>query len=157
MKKSGVNLVYALSLYAAISVLFMTAQFFLSEALVFLLYRVTPAALAEGTARQFGPSLYDSAGFAFLTLTNTLLQYFLASLMVHDLKSRPELFAILAVCAAVSTALFVRLSAHSAFSSYIFASLPIIFSYLLGGATGLLQKDEDNPFRALKLRLFKID
>jgi len=157
MTKRSVNLAYALSLYAAISVLFMTVQFFLSGALVYLLYRFVPLALAAGKAHLFGPSLYDSLGFAFLTLTNTVLQYFLASLLAHDLKAGSALFAILTLCAVLSTALFVRLSAHSDFGSYMFASLPLIFSYMLGGVMGLIQKDEDNPFHNLKIRIFKIN
>ena len=157
MKKSGVNLAYALSLYAAISVLFMTVQFFLSGALVYLLYRFVYPLFAPGKAHLFGPSLYDAAGFAFLTLTNTLLQYFLASLLAHDLKDDSGRFAILTLCAMLSAALFIKLSAHSAFGSYMFASLPLVFSYMLGGVMGLLQKDEDNPFHGLKIRLFKTD
>ena len=157
MKRSSVNLAYALSLYAALSVLLMTVQFFLSGALVYLLYRFVHPALAAGQAHVLGPSLYDSLAFAFLTLTNTLLQYFQASLLAHDLKDRSELFAILTLCAVLSTALFVRLSSHSAFGSYLFAGLPLILSYMLGGMTGLLQKDEENPFHRLKVRIFKID
>ncbi len=157
MKKSGVNLAYALSLYAALSVLFMTVQFFLSGALVYLLYRFVHPVFSAGKAHLFGPSLCDSLGFAFLTLTNTVLQYFLASLLAHDLKEGSGRFAILTLCAMLSAALFIKLSAHSAFGSYMFASLPLIFSYMLGGVMGLLQKDEDNPFHYLKIRIFKID
>ena len=157
MKRSSGNLTFALLLYAAISVLFMTVQFFLSGALIYLLYRFVHPAFAPGKAHLFGPSLYDSLGFSFLTVTNTVLQYFLASLLAHDLKDRFALFTILTVSAVLSAALFARLSAHSAFGSYLFASLPLIFSYMLGGVMGLLQKAEDNPFHALKIRFFKID
>lgn len=156
MKRSSVNLAYALSLYAAISVLCMTVQFFLSEALVFLLYRFSHAAFEAARARQFGPSLCDSAGFAFLTMSNTALQYLLASLMARDLRDNPALFTILTLCSLLSTALFVRLAAHSPFSSYLFAGLPLLFSYLLGGVTGLVQKAEENPFHTLKIHIFKI-
>jgi len=157
MKKNNANFIYALSLYAAVSVFFMIVQFFLSGALVYLLYQLVHMAFGPDASHLFQPSLYDSVGFAFLTLTNTVLQYYLASLLAHDLKDRSALFGILTLSAALSTAFFVRLSAHSVFNSYIFASLPLIFSYLLGGVMGLVQKDEDNPFHSSKIRLFKID
>ena len=92
----------------------MNVQFFISGALIYLLSQFVPPALTAGKAYLFGPSLCDSLGFAFLTLTNTVLQYFLASLLAHDLKDGSELFAILTLSAVLSTALFVRLSAHSA-------------------------------------------
>ncbi len=150
MKKSSVNLFYALAAYAGISVLFITAQFVFSGALIYLLSHTVSSRLMKAAA-------CDSAGFAFLTATNTVLQYYLASLLSHNLRGGSGLLGIIFFSAAISSAFFLRLSAHSAFSSYIFAVLPLIISYLLGAIMGLLQKESDNPFRNSKFNIFRID
>jgi hypothetical protein len=35
--------------------------------------------------------------------------------------------------------------------------LPLVFSYLLGGAVGIFQPEQENPFHNSKFRLFSID
>jgi hypothetical protein len=148
---------YALALYALLSVVLMSAQFFAAGALVYLAFQFTHLQLCSGVAHLFRTSFYDSVGFAFLTATNTILQYYLASLLSRDLKDRPASFGVLMISAALSAMFFLRLSARSAFGNYTFASAPLIFSYLLGGFAGLLQKETDNHFHGSKLRIFTID
>ena len=150
MKKSSVSYLYALALYSGISVFFITVQFLLTDALVYLLFQAVKLRLLT-----YVP--YDSAGFAFLTATNTVLQYYLASLLGHNLRGRPALLGIIFVSAMISAIFFLRLSARSTFNSYTFAVLPLIVSYLLGALMGLFQKESDNPFHGSKFNIFRID
>jgi len=80
----------------------------------------------------------------------------MASLLSRGLRGRYALFGILLLSAGVSTAFFMKISVRSGFSSYAFSGLPIMLSYVLGGATGLLQKEEENPFHGYSLNIFKI-
>jgi hypothetical protein len=154
MKKSG-SLIYAFAVYAGISVLFITAQFLFAVALIFLLSHVMSLLLGSSGMRV--AVSYDSSGFAFLTTTNTVLQYYLSSLLAHNLGARPALFGIICFSSAISSAFFLRLAAHSSLSIYVFAFMPLIFSYLLGSVMGLLQKAAENPFHGSKLNIFRID
>jgi hypothetical protein len=149
--------VYALSLYALISVVLVSAQFFAAEALVYLLFRAAHLQVCSGVARLIRMPFYDSAGFAFLAAANAVLQYYLASLLSRDLKDRSAAFGVLMISAGVSALFFLRLSAGSGLGAYAFASAPLMFSCLLGGMTGLLQKEADHPFRGSKLKIFSID
>jgi len=145
---------YALALYAGISVLLMSLQFFASGALVYLLFQSAHLPFFSGIEHLFRTSFYDSAGFAFLTVSNTILQYYLSSLLTHDLKDRSGPLGILLISAILSSFFFLRLSARSSFNSYIFASLPLILSYLLGGITGIFQSEPENPFHNSDFHLF---
>ena len=154
MKKSSINFLYALTVYSGISVLFITVQFLVSGALIYLMFRVANLWFGPAGLRDV---VYDSTGFAFLTATNTVLQYYLASLLSSNLRGRSGLFGIIFLSAAISSAFFLRLSIHSVFGSYVFAALPLIVSYLLGAVMGLLQKELDNPFHGSQLNIFRID
>jgi len=156
MRKSS-SFFYALSLYTVISVLFTAAQYLLSGALIYFLFQLINLSLGPDRLYLVKASAYDSVGFAFLTVTNTIIQYYLASLLAHNLKGRAALFGILLLSAAIADIFFLKLSARSSFSSYTFASLPLIVSYLLGGIMALLQKEQENPFHNSKLNLFRID
>ena len=145
---------YSLSLYSAVSMALASVQFLCAGVLVYLLSWSTHLRLFPGAAGLFSASCYDAAGFAFLTATNALLQYFLASLLSRDLKGGTARFGVVAFSALFSTMLFLRLAASSSFGAYAFAGVPILLSYLLGGAAGLLQKDVDNPFRGSRIRMF---
>jgi hypothetical protein len=157
MKKNRFVFFYALSLYSLLSTVLMSAQFFAAGLLVYLLFQTVHLPVFGGLTCFFRTSFYDSAGFAFLTASNTILQYYLASLLARDLKGRSALFGILTLSAIISALFFIRLSARSAFGAYTFAYMPLIFSYLLGGVAGLLQKETDNPFRDSRIRLFSLD
>ncbi len=146
---------YALALYALVSVVLMSAQFFAAEFLVYVLFRTTHLQIWSGIAYLFRTSFYDSAGFAFLAATNTVLQYYLASLLSRDLKDRSASFGVLIASAVISAMFFLRISASSAFGAYVYASAPLTFSYLLGGVAGLLQKEAENPFRGFSIRIFR--
>ncbi|HBB67086.1 MAG: hypothetical protein A2X28_08800 [Elusimicrobia bacterium GWA2_56_46] len=156
MRKSS-SFFYALSLYTLISVFFTAAQYLLAGALIYFLFQFVNLSLGPDRLYLVKASAYDSAGFAFLTVTNTILQYYLASLLARNLKGRTALFGILLLSAAVADIFFLKLSARSSFGSYTFASFPLIVSYLLGGVMGLLQKEEENPFHNSRLNLFRID
>ena len=154
MKKNSIDFLYALTIYSGISLFLITVQFFLAGTLIYLMFRVAslwvgPTGMSDAT--------YDSVGFAFLTATNTVLQYYLASLLAHNLRGRAPLLGIVFLSATITSAFFLRLSARSVFSSYIFAALPLVISYLLGAVMGLLQKEPDNPFHGSKLNIFRID
>ncbi len=154
MKKSNIDFLYALTVYSGISLFLITMQFFLAGALIYLMFHVMNLWLDPAGIRD---SAYDAAGFAFLTATNTILQYYLASLLSHNLRGRPRLFCVILLSAAITSVFFFRLSARSVFSSYAFAALPLIVSYLLGAIMGLLQKGSDNPFHDSNLNIFRID
>ncbi|MFA6434857.1 MAG: hypothetical protein WCW52_09195 [Elusimicrobiales bacterium] len=128
---------YALTVYAAISVLFIPAQFLLA---VVLFYRLSHA-----------------AGFACLTASGAVLQYYLASLLVRDLRGLAAPCAIICFSAVLSSVFFLRISSHTGFSSYAFAALPLISSCLLGAGAGLFQTEEENPFKGSRVNMFRID
>ena len=157
MKKRSLNFIYALALYCGISVFFIMFQFLIAGALVYLLYRAVILCAGPAGLRLVTEMTYDSVGFAFLTASNTILQYYLASLLGHNLRDRSALLGIVFISAMISSIFFLRLSARSAFGSYVFASLPLIFSYLLGAIMGLFQKEPENPFHNSKVTIFRID
>ncbi len=157
MKKRSLNFLYALALYCGISVFFIMAQFLIAGALVYLMFRIVLMCAGPAGARLVGDMAYDSAGFAFLTASNTILQYYLASLLGHNLRDRSALLSIVFISAMISSVFFLKLSVRSAFGSYVFASLPLIVSYLLGAVMGLFQKEPENPFHNSKFNIFKID
>lgn len=157
MKRSGLNFLYAMAVYSGISIFLITAQLLLAGALVYLLFHAVSLWRGPDGMLLAGAAAYHSAGFAFLTATNTILQYYLASLLSHNLRGRLALFATICVSAAISSAFFLRLSARSSFGSYAFAALPLIVSYLMGAIMGLFQKESENPFRHLKLNIFRLD
>ncbi len=148
---------YALSVYSLISVALMSAQFFSAVVLIYLLFQAAHLQIFSGVVHLFRTSFYDAAGFAFLAATNTILQYYLASLLSRDLKGRPAAFGVLMISAVISAIFFLRLSAGSALGAYALAGAPLMFSYLLGGVAGLLQKEPDNPFHGSKIRIFSLD
>lgn len=148
---------YALSLYSLISVVLTSAQFFAAGTLVYLLFQCAHLPVFSGVPNIFRTMFYDSAGFAFLTSTGTVLQYYLASLLSRELKGRGAAFGVVLLSALFSAAFFLRLSAGSVFGAYVFAGAPLIFACLLGGLAGLLQKETDNPFHGSKIRIFSID
>lgn len=157
MRKRSVNFIYALALYSCISVCFTSVQFLLSGALVYLLFKAVTLCAGPLALKLVNDAVFDAAGFAFLTATTAFLQYYLASLLDRNLGSSPALSGIVLISAIISSAFFLRLSAHSAFGSYVFSSLPLMISFLIGALTGLFQKGTDNPFRHSKLNIFRID
>ena len=129
-------------------------QFLCAGTLVHLCSWFVHLRVFSGAAGICRTSCYDAAGFAFLTATNAVLQYYLASILSRDLKGGPACFGVLVFSAVFSTMLFLRLAEASSFGAYAFAGVPMLLSYLLGGAAGLLQKDADNPFRGSRVRIF---
>jgi hypothetical protein len=164
VRKNGFNFIYVCSLYGVISTFLITAQFFISCAAVYLAFKLVRRPFWLDERLILNTVAYDSIGFAVLTSTNTLLQYYLASLMRHNTRPaagennnlRSPLFGVLILSAAVSSAFFIRLAERSSYTAYSFACLPLIFSYLLGGVLGLLQKDAENPFHGSKINIFTL-
>ncbi len=157
-----------LGLYAGFSGVLISLQYFLLKALLYASFLVLNAARGPARLYRIDHTGYDALGFAFLTVTNTVLQYYLASLLAHDLRGwagsgrfrgakLAGLLGILFFSCALSAAVFIRLSAGSNFSSYALAAIPLALSYLLGALPGLLQKEQENPFRGSVIRIFRPD
>ncbi|MBU2574526.1 MAG: hypothetical protein KKH28_10660 [Elusimicrobia bacterium] len=165
--KAWVNFAYALVLYAGFSAFLMSLQFFLSGTLVYAFFRTLNFAFGPERLYWVKTTGYDALGFAFLAVTNTVFQYYMASMLSRDLKNGPRLlrspganlaglFGILFLSCGISALFFLKLAAKSSFSSYVLAAFPLIISYLLGGVLGLIQKEEENPFRNSKVKIFRL-
>jgi len=139
---------YALSLYSLISLILTSAQFFAAGTLVYLFIQGAQLPVFPALPQLSRAMFYDSAGFAFLTSTGTVLQYYLSSLLHRELRDRGAAFGVVLLSAILSAAFFLRLSAGSVFGAYAFAGAPLIFACLLGAWPVCCRKKRRIPFTA---------
>lgn len=152
--KRTVDAIYPFALYCGFSVFLMSIQFLMAGGLVYAVFMAALFTLGPG---RLSAAACDSAGFAFLTVSNTLIQYYMASLLARDLRKKTRSFCVLVLACGVSALFFHKLAAGSSLSSYALSTLPLIISYLLGGIAGLMQKDAENPFRGRTVKIFRLD
>jgi len=94
-------------------------------------------------------------GFALIIILNSIVQYYLATLLAVNIKNKRHRYIIVGVSTFVASLFFIKLAARTGFNSYVLAALPLIISYFLGGIIGINEKTGENPWKGTKYQVFK--
>ena len=141
--------------YGCISVLFLTFEFLITSVFIRVLVHIVKNFFPLYLASKIKFIIYDFAGFALITILNSIVQYYLATLLAINVKNKTHRHIIIGISTLVAFLFFIKLAAKTGFNSYIMASLPLTISYYLGAIMGINEETKKNPWKGTKYQIFK--
>ncbi len=154
-KEKNTYLALTIALYCTISVLCLTLEFLITAVFVRGMVYIVKAISSLQVIYKTKFIIYDFAGFALITILNSIVQYYLATLLAINVKNKKHLYIVIATSTFVASLFFIKLASKTGFESYVLASIPLTASYLLGGLMGINEDKENNPWKGTKYQVFK--
>ena len=141
-------------LYCSISMLCLTLEFLITAVFIRGMFYILKSISSLQIIYKVKFLIYDFAGFALITILNSIVQYYIATLLAINIKNKKHRYIIVAVSTFVASLFFIKLAAKTGFDSYILASLPLTISYLLGAIMGINEDIMKNPWKGTKYQIF---
>jgi hypothetical protein len=143
------------ALYCSMSVFCLTLEFLITSVFIRGAFFVFKNISTLQLTYKIKFIVYDFMGFALITILNSIVQYYLASLLSINMRNKKHLYIIIGVSTFVASLFFIKLAAKTGFESYILASLPLTISFFLGAVMGITEDVKNNPWKGTKYQIFK--
>lgn len=154
-RNDKIHLIISTPLYCCISLLCLSLEFLITSFFIRAIFYIFKNNCSLQITYKVKFIFYDFMGFALMTILNSIVQYYLATLLATNIKNKKHLYIIIAASTFVAALFFIKLAAKTGFNSYILASVPLIIAYFLGGVMGINEDKEKNPWKGTKYQIFK--